>query len=268
MNIIQQFEAEEIARLTAARAGARFPSRRYAPGVGEGGRGRAHPHCRPSRACASRAPTRALNSNFTVRKISYGEGVERVFPLYCADDRRDRGGAPRRCAAGEAVLPARPPRQIRPHRRARARGRRAAAAAAGAARPPPSRRVRWQRRAPRTLFDKVWDEHVVDRLPDGTCVLYIDRHLVHEVTSPQAFEGLRLAGRARAPAGRHDRGRRPQHPHLRPPRRDRRGGEPHPGGDAGANVAEFGVPYFPVLDRAPGHRAHHRARSRGSACRA
>lgn len=48
---------------------------------------------------------------------------------------------------------------------------------------------------PRTLFDKIWDAHVVDRMEDGTCVLYIDRHLVHEVTSPQAFEGLRLAGR-------------------------------------------------------------------------
>src|ERR1700743_1974167 len=48
---------------------------------------------------------------------------------------------------------------------------------------------------PRTLFDKIWDAHVVDRLEDGTCVLYIDRHLVHEVTSPQAFEGLRMAGR-------------------------------------------------------------------------
>ncbi len=48
---------------------------------------------------------------------------------------------------------------------------------------------------PRTLFDKVWDSHVVEKLPDGTCVLYIDRHLVHEVTSPQAFEGLRMAGR-------------------------------------------------------------------------
>src|ERR1700744_877821 len=47
----------------------------------------------------------------------------------------------------------------------------------------------------RTLFDKIWDAHVVDRMEDGTCVLYIDRHLVHEVTSPQAFEGLRLAGR-------------------------------------------------------------------------
>jgi 3-isopropylmalate/(R)-2-methylmalate dehydratase large subunit len=48
---------------------------------------------------------------------------------------------------------------------------------------------------PKTLFDKVWESHVVDRMEDGTCVLYIDRHLVHEVTSPQAFEGLRLAGR-------------------------------------------------------------------------
>jgi 3-isopropylmalate/(R)-2-methylmalate dehydratase large subunit len=48
---------------------------------------------------------------------------------------------------------------------------------------------------PRTLFDKIWDSHLVDRQDDGTCVLYIDRHLVHEVTSPQAFEGLRVAGR-------------------------------------------------------------------------
>jgi 3-isopropylmalate/(R)-2-methylmalate dehydratase large subunit len=47
----------------------------------------------------------------------------------------------------------------------------------------------------RTLYDKLWDEHVVHTEEDGTAVLYIDRHLVHEVTSPQAFEGLRLAGR-------------------------------------------------------------------------
>ena len=53
---------------------------------------------------------------------------------------------------------------------------------------------------PRTLFDKIWDSHVVNRLDDGTCLLYIDRHLVHEVTSAPAFEGLRLAGRkARRP---------------------------------------------------------------------
>lgn len=49
--------------------------------------------------------------------------------------------------------------------------------------------------APRTLYDKIFDDHVIDRQEDGTCLLYIDRHLVHEVTSPQAFEGLRVAGR-------------------------------------------------------------------------
>lgn len=49
--------------------------------------------------------------------------------------------------------------------------------------------------APRTLYDKIFDDHVVDRQDDGTCLLYIDRHLVHEVTSPQAFEGLRMTGR-------------------------------------------------------------------------
>src|SRR6202051_1384324 len=53
---------------------------------------------------------------------------------------------------------------------------------------------------PRTLYDKIWDDHLVDEQPDGTSLLYIDRHLVHEVTSPQAFEGLRMTGRkVRAP---------------------------------------------------------------------
>ena len=47
-----------------------------------------------------------------------------------------------------------------------------------------------------TLYDKLWDAHVVHQEPDGTCLLYIDRHLLHEVTSPQAFEGLKIAGRA------------------------------------------------------------------------
>jgi len=54
--------------------------------------------------------------------------------------------------------------------------------------------------APKTLYDKIWDAHVAHEADDGTCLLYIDRHLVHEVTSPQAFEGLRMAGRnVRAP---------------------------------------------------------------------
>ncbi len=48
---------------------------------------------------------------------------------------------------------------------------------------------------PRTLFDKIWENHLVDVQEDGTCLLYIDHHLVHEVTSPQAFEGLRMTGR-------------------------------------------------------------------------
>ncbi|WP_112321000.1 3-isopropylmalate dehydratase large subunit [Oceanibium sediminis] len=54
--------------------------------------------------------------------------------------------------------------------------------------------------APKTLYDKIWDAHLVHEEDDGTSLLYIDRHLVHEVTSPQAFEGLRMAGRkVRAP---------------------------------------------------------------------
>ncbi len=54
--------------------------------------------------------------------------------------------------------------------------------------------------SPKTLYDKIWDAHLVHEADDGTCLLYIDRHLVHEVTSPQAFEGLRMAGRSvRAP---------------------------------------------------------------------
>ncbi|MFP4240057.1 MAG: aconitase family protein, partial [Rhodosalinus sp.] len=54
--------------------------------------------------------------------------------------------------------------------------------------------------SPKTLYDKIWDAHLVQEDADGTALIYIDRHLVHEVTSPQAFEGLRMAGRkVRAP---------------------------------------------------------------------
>ena len=60
---------------------------------------------------------------------------------------------------------------------------------------------------PRTLYDKIWDDHLVDEQPDGTCLLYIDRHLVHEVTSPQAFEGLRMAKRRAFRCGREARRR-------------------------------------------------------------
>ena len=46
-----------------------------------------------------------------------------------------------------------------------------------------------------TLYDKIWNDHLVDQQEDGTSLLFVDRHLIHEVTSPQAFEGLRMAGR-------------------------------------------------------------------------
>lgn len=106
--------------------------------------------------------------------------------------------------------------------------------------------------APRTLFDKIWDDHVVERLEDGTCILYIDRHLVHEVTSPQAFEGLRLAGR---------RVRRPDATVAvvdhNVPTSDR--SQPIEEADSRLqietlekNVAEFGVPYFPLLSASQG----------------
>ncbi len=100
----------------------------------------------------------------------------------------------------------------------------------------------------RTLFDKVWDAHVVERLEDGTCVLYIDRHLVHEVTSPQAFEGLRLAGR---PVRRPDATIAVVDHNVATS--DRRAGIKEEDSriqveTLEANVAAFGVPYFPLLD--------------------
>ena len=101
---------------------------------------------------------------------------------------------------------------------------------------------------PRTLFDKIWDSHVVDRQEDGTCVLYVDRHLVHEVTSPQAFEGLRMAGR---------KVRRPDATLAvadhNIPTINRSAGIDDPESRLQVetlerNVAAFGVPYFPVED--------------------
>ncbi len=105
---------------------------------------------------------------------------------------------------------------------------------------------------PRTLFDKVWDAHVVDRLEDGTCVLYIDRHLVHEVTSPQAFEGLRMAGR---PVHRPDATIAVVDHNV--PTTDRREGIAEPESRIQVetleqNVAAFGVPYIPLLDARQG----------------
>ncbi|MBU6506817.1 MAG: 3-isopropylmalate dehydratase large subunit [Alphaproteobacteria bacterium] len=102
--------------------------------------------------------------------------------------------------------------------------------------------------APRTLFDKIWESHLVDTQPDGTCLLYIDRHLVHEVTSPQAFEGLRAAGR---------RVRRPDATIAvadhNVPTTDRSRGIEEPESRKQVetlerNVKEFGIPYFGLTD--------------------
>ncbi len=100
----------------------------------------------------------------------------------------------------------------------------------------------------RTLFDKIWDGHVVEQNADGTCLLYIDRHLVHEVTSPQAFEGLRVAGRAV---------RRPDAtlavPDHNVPTSDRRKGIADETSRIQVetlerNCAEFGIPLFGMHD--------------------
>ena len=104
--------------------------------------------------------------------------------------------------------------------------------------------------AGKTLYDKIWDAHVADEADDGTCLLYIDRHLVHEVTSPQAFEGLRMSNRkVRAPEktiavpdhnvpttpGRENPASMTEESRIQVEALDR-------------NAKEFGVHYYPVSD--------------------
>ena len=106
--------------------------------------------------------------------------------------------------------------------------------------------------APRTLYDKLWDAHVVRQEDDGTALIYVDRHLVHEVTSPQAFEGLKLAGRkpwrvaANLAVVDHN-----------VPTTDRSQGIADPISrlqveTLDANAHEFGIPYFDINDRRQG----------------
>ncbi len=104
----------------------------------------------------------------------------------------------------------------------------------------------------RTLYQKIWDDHLVQTLDDGTGLLYIDRHLVHEVTSPQAFEGLRLAGR---PVWRADANLAvPDH---NVPTTDRAAGIADPISRTQVdtldrNAREFALPYFPMADQRQG----------------
>src|SRR3954447_3728770 len=105
---------------------------------------------------------------------------------------------------------------------------------------------------PRTLYDKIWDDHLVDQQPDGTCLLYIDRHLVHEVTSPQAFEGLRMTGRkVRQP------GKTLAVVDHNVPTTDRTHGIEDPESaiqveQLAQNARDFGVEYFNELDKRQG----------------
>ena len=101
---------------------------------------------------------------------------------------------------------------------------------------------------PKTLFDKIWEAHLVDQQDDGTCLIYIDRHLVHEVTSPQAFEGLRNSGR---------KVRKPEFtlavPDHNVPTTDRSAGIADPQSKLQVetldqNAKEFGINYFPMTD--------------------
>ena len=103
---------------------------------------------------------------------------------------------------------------------------------------------------PRTLFDKIWANHLVDTQEDGTCLIYIDRHLVHEVTSPQAFAGLRAAGRG---VRRPDATIAVADHNIPTVPADRAGVIENEESRIQVetlerNVVEFGVPYYPVND--------------------
>jgi len=107
--------------------------------------------------------------------------------------------------------------------------------------------------APKTLFDKIWDAHLVDVQDDGTCLIYIDRHLLHEVTSPQAFEGLRVANR---PVHRPDATLAVADHNVPTSKRSAGFSTDDIKNDESRlqvetlekNVAEFGVPYLPLTD--------------------
>ena len=105
---------------------------------------------------------------------------------------------------------------------------------------------------PRTLYDKIWDDHLVDEQPDGTCLLYIDRHLVHEVTIPQAFEGLRTAGRkVHAP----DKTLPWSITTCRPPTASKPNPDPESAEQIASlaeNAKDFGLEYFDEFDKRQG----------------
>ena len=126
--------------------------------------------------------------------------------------------------------------------------------------PNPDRRARqYHSPMPSTLLQKVWDLHTVRKLPNGQTQLFIGLHLIHEVTTPQAFDMLRARGLEGALPGAHDRHRRSHRPDPRSaaavPRRDGRG---HARG-ARAQLPRGGRPALRSEQRVAGHRPRHRA---------
>ncbi len=206
MNLLKEIENEQMAKLSA---GKEIPE--FQPGdtvivnvkIVEGERSRVQAY---EGVCIGRAGG-GLNENFTVRKISYGEGVERVFPLYSPmidSIQVVRRGKVRR--AKLYYLRGRRGKSARIfERQDHTAGDRRGQEGGEVILNPPRRAVYCApvvkfcefptMAKPRTLYDKIWDEHLIEEDPDGSALIYIDRHIVHEVTSPQAFEGLRLSGR-------------------------------------------------------------------------
>src|SRR5712664_1868064 len=175
----------------------------------------------------------------------------------CATCAARRAASPRTSRPSASWSPSR--RKRRPSGRAARSSRRKSPGATAPCAPPGAARSRpamaFRKKAappppppPRTLFEKIWDAHIVHRQDDGTCVIYIDRHLVHEVTSPQAFEGLRMAGRPvrrpdatiavadhNTPTINISQGITDEESRIQVETLEK-------------NVAEFGVPYFGMTD--------------------
>ena len=260
MNLLQQLEQEQVDKLAASR-----PIPEFQPGdtlrvgvkVVEGERERVQVF---EGVCIGRKNA-GVNSNFTLRKISYGEGVERIFPLYSPRITSIdvvRRGVVRR--AKLYYLRGLTGKRARITERARDSVRPGAKRAGASVRAPNRTGRRDGRRGrrnqpigvtaamapPRTLFDKIWENHVIAAQGEGTYLIYIDLHLIHEVTTPQAFEGLKLAGR---------KVRRPDATMAvadhNVPTSDRSRGIDDPESRLQVDtlehyVKEFGVPYFPV----------------------
>ncbi len=132
--------------------------------------------------------SRDINSSFTVRKISFGEGVERTFALYSPivdTIKVVRSGKVRRAKLY----------YLRDRTGKSARIAEKIKKTIGIDLETKINEVTEENVMPFTIYDKIWNDHLVDEQPDGTSLLFVDRHLIHEVTSPQAFEGLRNSNR-------------------------------------------------------------------------